>query len=60
MGAAVFHKEVFPLCDLLSSAVSLCQQKAKEKKSTIEVECASDCRVSAHPVLLEQACDQSD
>jgi two-component system, OmpR family, phosphate regulon sensor histidine kinase PhoR len=54
-GRRRFHKEQFPLVDLLSSAVSLCQLKAKEKKSPIELDCDSACLVSAHPVLMEQA-----
>ncbi|MBF9017474.1 ATP-binding protein [Oceanispirochaeta sp. M2] len=54
-GRRRFHKEQFPLVDLLSSAVSVCQLKAKEKESPIEVDCDSSCLVSAHPVLMEQA-----
>ncbi|MDA3957812.1 ATP-binding protein [Oceanispirochaeta sp.] len=54
-GRRRFHKEKIPLCDLLGSAVLVCQQKASDKKSVIEVECNSACLVSAHPVLLEQA-----
>jgi two-component system phosphate regulon sensor histidine kinase PhoR len=54
-GRRRFHKESFSLGDLLSSAVSLCQQKAGAKNTVIEMECAPGCQLSAHPVLLEQA-----
>ncbi len=54
-GRKRFHKETFPLEDLLSSAVSVCQVKAKKKNSPLMVECDSSCVVSAHPVLMEQA-----
>ncbi|MDC7231719.1 MAG: ATP-binding protein [Spirochaetales bacterium] len=54
-GRRRFHKETFPLIDLLSSAVSVSQLKAKEKHSTIEVDCSTTCQLSAHPVLMEQA-----
>ncbi len=53
-GRSRFKMETFPLCDLLSSAVSLCLTKANEKKSCIELNCSSK-EIHAHPVLLEQA-----
>ena len=54
-GSRRFHKERFPLLDLLSSAVSVCRQKAKNKNMEIEVDCSPEPSVLAHPVLLEQA-----
>lgn len=54
-GRRRFLKEHFPLMDLLASAVSMCQLKAKKKSSPILIDCDESCLVSAHPVLLEQA-----
>ncbi len=54
-GRSRFKMASFPLCDLLSSAVSLCRNKAMEKESTIEIQCSGDILLHAHPVLLEQA-----
>ena len=54
-GRSRFKMASFPLCDLLSSAVSLCLSKAKEKQSTIELKCSGDGLLHGHPVLLEQA-----
>ena len=50
-----FHKERFPLIDLLSSAVSVCRQKARKKNMEIEVDCPAEDILFAHPVLMEQA-----
>ena len=55
-GRSRIKMEDFPLSDLLSSAVSLCRQKADDKKSRISRwPCESDGVIKAHPVLLEQA-----
>ena len=54
-GRRRFHKERFPLVDLLSSAVSVCRQKARKKNMEIEVDCTTEAGLLAHPVLLEQA-----
>ncbi len=54
-GRRRFHKERFPLMDLLSSAVSVCRQKARKKNMEIEIDCTTEDSLLAHPVLLEQA-----
>lgn len=50
-----FKMEEFPVCDLLSSAVSLCLNKAAERKSGLTLICEGDFQVQAHSILLEQA-----
>jgi len=54
-GRRRFHKEKFPLADLFSSAVSVCQHKAEDKKIAVNVICEPSTMVLAHHVLMEQA-----
>jgi two-component system phosphate regulon sensor histidine kinase PhoR len=54
-GRSRFKMEEFPLCDLLSSAVSICMYKANEKRDRIDLSCKNEIQIKAHPVLLEQA-----
>ncbi len=54
-GRSRFKMEVFPLGDLLSSAISVCLHKAEKKGSCVDLFCDNDAMIKAHPVLLEQA-----
>lgn len=54
-GCSRFKMEEFPVCDLLSSAISVSQHKANERKSCISLICECENLLQGHPVLLEQA-----
>lgn len=43
------------LCGILNSAVEVCEQRAAEKKISIQVECADELSATINPPLIEQA-----